>query len=96
MINLKRSLQNSLVGGLAALVLMASGCGQMQKFKEQDLHYRTLTGKTGDVILYSGGELVGKYPDAKIIYSSSDTRAIWFRVNGKDFYWQGDALIELK
>ena len=88
-----RVLRNIVMGGLIALVL-TTGCGKWRKFKEQDLSYRSLTGKTGHIRLYAAGELIADYPNAEILYSASDSAALWVKVDDKEVYWQGDALIE--
>ncbi len=36
------------------------------------------------------------YLDAEIIYSSSDTQAMWIEHNGITYYLQGDVVIKLK
>lgn len=66
----------------------------------ENLSYKTLTGQTGRLKLYSGGVLVAEYPEVKIIYSSSDTASLIFktRVDGdaRKLYWQGEALFEFE
>ncbi|MDO8528650.1 MAG: hypothetical protein Q7S06_02035 [Nanoarchaeota archaeon] len=79
--------------GLALLTL--TSCGVVNLMKEQTFGYKTLVGKKGNVTLYSGGKTIANYPDAKILYSSSDSRTLWFRTkDDEEKYWQGDALFE--
>jgi len=53
------------------------GCGQMEKMKDK-AKYRSLTGKTGRLILFYEGEsgVFRDYPEVKITYSSADTEGI--------------------
>ncbi len=99
---IESKIKKTLIGGLAALALLPSitGCGDFQITTEQNLDYRTLSGRAGDVTLYSGGKIIEEYDNAKIIYSSSDSRALWFSVKTfdgekKEIFWQGDAKVEL-
>lgn len=93
----RKNLRNKVIGGLAGLLLIGniSGCAWIDSMKES-VHYRTITGKKCDIQLYSGGELVNKYENAKIVYSSTDSRTLLFESERKRFYWQGDALVEIK
>lgn len=80
---------------IGLLVVFLAGCGQMEKVVEET-KYESLTGKRGTVTLYSGGQAVGHYENAKITYSNSDSEALFFRVDGQEYYWQGSARVELK
>ncbi len=69
----------------------------IEKSKEQDFSYKTLVGKKGHVTFYSGnGNIINDFPNAKIIYSSSDSRCLWIESDGGQYYGQGDARVELK
>ena len=80
---------------IVILALFLLSCGQLEREYDK-LNYESLTNETGDIFLYSGGVLVGKYRDAKIVYSDSDSRSIWFKHKGKKYYFQGDCLIKIK
>lgn len=74
------------------------GCGKMERIKE-NVKYRTLTGKTGKLILFYEGNngIFNTYPEVEITYSSADTEGIWFKPKGeKEKYFQGSALFEPK
>jgi hypothetical protein len=92
--NTRKLLRNAVIGSLIILILV-TGCGKWRKFKEQDLSYKSLIGRTGRIRLYAAGEIVADYPKAQILYSSSDSGALWLKINEKEIYWQGDAFIEL-
>lgn len=78
-----------------ALAFMMSGCGLVEKFYE-DTNYESLTNERGDITLYSGGKLLKTYPNCKIIYSDSNSTAIWFKTKeGERRYWQGDMEIKI-
>lgn len=71
------------------------GCGGCHKWKERVIDYETLSGKEGELFLYSGGVLIERFSKVEIIYSSSDTESFIFeiKINGKKQkrYWQGEA-----
>ena len=72
------------------------GCGSMEKIYDEE-NYESLTNENGDIGLYSGGRLINRFDNVKILYSSSDSFALWFITkDGKKIYWQGEALIHLK
>ena len=78
-----------------AIVGLLAGCGQAEKIYEQS-NYESLTNEKVRVLeLYSGGKLVQKYEDAKILYSDADATSLWFLDStGKKHYWQGEALMD--
>jgi len=83
---------------LIAIVYMGSimSCGYAEKAYDRG-NYESLTNERGDIELYSGGELIKSYKNVKILYSSSDTFAMWFKTSdGEKIYWQGEAFIDLK
>lgn len=93
--DMRKTLRSVAIGVLIVLIL-TTGCGKWRKFKEQDLAYKTLTGKTGHIRLYAAGEMIADYLNAEILYSSSDSNALWIKTSeNQQIYWQGDALIVL-
>ncbi len=91
---MKRTIRNMGLTGLAAIAF--SGCGLVEKYYEE-VNYETLTNAKGRIELYSGGKLVKEFKDSKIIYSNSDSEALYFKDSaGKTHYWQGEAYIELE
>ena len=82
------------------LVIMATGllfsaCGGMEKIYDKQ-NYESLSNEKGTVQFYSGGKLVKEYKNATIIYSSSDTQAMFIETNeGRKKYLQGDIIIDL-
>jgi hypothetical protein len=95
--NKKNKLRNFALSGLVAITLAtATSCGWGQKILEQDLNYKTLVGRTGHVTFYLGnGDVEQDFPNARIIYSSSDSRCLWIKSDGNEYYWQGDAKVKL-
>ena len=84
-----------LIGFLLVVFLLFS-CGDVERAFDQ-ANYESLTNEHGDMEFYSGGELVKSYKNAKVIYSSSDSFALWIKTeDGKKVYWQGEALINVK
>ena len=74
------------------------GCGRIERMKD-NAKYRSLTGKTGRLILFYKGEngIFRDYPEVEITYSSADTEGIWFKTKEEnEKYFQGDALFEPK
>lgn len=87
-----RKLFISLIIGLS---LCLSSCGLAEKFYE-DANYESITNEKGDIKLYSGGELIRELKDVKIIYSDSNSFAMWIKLsNGEIYYWQGEALMHM-
>lgn len=56
--------------------------------------YETWTGKTADIELYSGSQLIRKFEKAKITYASANSRTMTFISDRKKYHWQGDALLK--
>lgn len=94
---MKNQIRNIALSGLAAIIITTSGCGLWNKTIEQSASYQTLVGKKGHITFYLGnGNVLNDFPDAKVVYSSSDSRCLWIEAEGKEYYWQGDAKVELK
>ncbi len=73
-----------------------TGCGRYEKMYD-DQNYESLTNEKGNIELYSGGKLITSFTDAKIIYSDSNSFALWIKTSdGDTIYWQGEALIRMK
>ena len=77
------------------ILTITSSCGLLESFYD-GANYESLTNETGTVYFYSGGKLVNTYPGATVIYSSSDTQAMWIEWNDKDYYLQGDVIIDIE
>lgn len=71
-----------------------SSCGSLEKAYDSE-NYESLTNETGDIYVLSGGKVMYEYKNAKIIYSSSDTQAMWIKCNKNEYYLQGDLVIKL-
>lgn len=56
--------------------------------------YETWTGRTADIELYSGSQLIKQFEKAKITYASANSRTMTFVVDRKKYHWQGDALLK--
>ena len=80
---------------LIIIVLLLSSCGVVESMYDEG-NYESMVNETGFLELYSGGECVKRYDNVKIIYTSSDTTAIYFKHNNEMKYWQGDAYFKLK
>ena len=71
------------------------GCGTMEQAYDKQ-NYESLTNETGTVHVYSGGIEIATYENATVIYSSSDTQAMWIETkDGNTKYLQGDCIIDL-
>lgn len=79
---------------IVMLLLSISGCGWWER-KAEELSYRTPTGKTADVYYIQCGDTIEAYIGAKIIYSSSDSDALWIEdQNGNEHYLQGSVILD--
>jgi len=76
------------------VLLSVCACGSMEKMYD-DENYESLTNEVGTIQVISGGVITHTFKNAKIIYSSSDTQAMWIICNNKKYYLQGDCIIEL-
>ena len=84
-----------LVIAIMAAALLSTGCGKLERVYDS-ANYESLTNEKGTIKLYDGGKLVASYVDAKIIYTSADTDAVYFKTaGGENKYWQGTMLMEL-
>jgi len=76
--------------------LLLSGCGYIEQSCDES-NYESLSNESGTIELYSGGMLLSKYENAKIIYSDSNSLAVWFKTSdGKTIYWQGEMKMFVK
>ena len=80
---------------LLSVTLILSSCGFVENFYD-GANYESLTNEVGDVYVLSGGKVMFTYKNAKILYSSSDTQAMWILYKGQKYYLQGDCVIELQ
>ena len=81
---------------IIGMCLTLPSCGQVEKIYENS-NYESITNERGDLELYSGGKLIKTLKNGKIIYSDSDSFAMWIKLNdGSKVYWQGEAYIMLK
>jgi hypothetical protein len=69
-------------------------CGTGEKIYDSQ-NYESLTNEVGTIYVLSGGKITHTFEDAKILYSSSDTQAMWVICKGKNYYLQGNCVIEL-
>ena len=77
------------------MVVSLAGCGLIEKAYDKS-NYESLTNERGNILMYSGGKCIGNYKNIKIIYSDSNSFALWFETKeGKMIYWQGEAVIKL-
>jgi len=76
--------------------LFLTSCGYIENSCDKS-NYESLSNETGTIELYSGGVLIASYKNANIIYSNSDSDAIWFETEtDSTIYWQGDMRIKIK
>jgi len=81
---------------MVMVMVVVISCGAAEKIYDRQ-NYESLTNEYGNIELYSGGVLVKEFKDVQILYSSSDTFALWvIKKNGKKFYWQGEAYVDLR
>ena len=81
---------------IVLMILFLSGCGVFEKLFDQ-ANYESLSNEIGTVEMYCGGKLIYTYCDVEILYSDSDSVALWLKLNNGDIvYWQGEAHILLK
>jgi hypothetical protein len=73
------------------VLLFLMSCGGLESMYDE-ANYESLVNDYGDLYLYSGGVLIQQFNSVKIIYTSSDTIAIYFKHEGNIKYWQGEAL----
>lgn len=79
-----------------ASFLLLSSCGYIEKSCDNS-NYESLSNEEGTIELYSGGILIETYNNIDIIYSDSDSFAIWFKTEGGEvIYWQGEMRVILK
>jgi hypothetical protein len=76
-------------------VVLFVGCGALEKTYDE-ANYESLTNERGDVYVLSGGQVVFTYENAEILYSSSDTQAMWIVCDGTKYYLQGDCVVKLR
>ena len=79
---------------IATLAACLGGCGVGEKIYDR-ANYESLTNERGNVEVLSGGKVVRTYNNVTILYSASDTQAMWIVVDGKQIYLQGDCIIEI-
>ena len=75
--------------------MLFSGCGALEKTYDE-ANYESLTNERGNVEVFSGGMKVREFNGAKIIYSDSDSMALWLDTEDGRFYVQGDVVIHLR
>jgi len=73
--------------------LLLTSCGHLENMCDE-ANYESLSSEEGTIELISCGEVIATYLNAEVIYSSSDTMALWFEdSDGRVIYWQGDVRI---
>ncbi len=72
-----------------------SGCGGCERLLD-GWNYESLSNETANVEVLSGGQVLRKYENVKIIYADADTQTLSIRTKeGKFFYLQGDLIVEV-
>jgi len=80
---------------VALMALAISGCGTIERTYDQE-NYESLSNEEGTLHLVGPGMTDYKVvPNAKIIYSNADSMAVFYKVAGKKFYWQGFVWMEI-
>lgn len=75
---------------------MFMGCGTAERMYDSE-NYESITNERGYIELYSGGVKLKSFHNAKVIYSDSNSFAMWIELdNGKTVYWQGESYMEIK
>lgn len=80
---------------LLLIAATAAGCGDLEKAYDS-ANYESLSNEYGDIEVYSGGRMIKNYVNVKILYSSSDTQALFIEQGNKKIYIQGDCIINIK
>lgn len=81
---------------LGVSIGLSIGCGKVEKIYD-NYNYESITNEKGELSVISGGKIVAMYPNCKIIYSDSNTNALFIETNdGEEVYIQGDIIFELK
>lgn len=85
-----------IMGMIVGMMVMFMGCGTIERVYDSE-NYESITNEKGYIELYSGGQKIKSLHNAKIIYSDSNSFAMWIKLdNGKTVYWQGEAYMEIK
>jgi len=85
----------SLIAILAITSLSFMSCGTGERMYDK-ANYESMTNEIGTITFYSGGIAVKTYPNAKIVYSATDSQALFIRTSdGKKVYLQGDVIVDI-
>ena len=77
---------------LATALVLFSGCGALVESPRACPLF--IPDAKGNVMVYSGGQLVADFPGAEVLYPSpGSSNAVFIRWQGKIFYIQSDCLV---
>lgn len=81
---------------LIVAVLVLFSCGQLEKLYDKS-NYESLTNEIVDITLLGPDAAVyKKFKGAKVLYTDSNSLALWFTHEGTTYYWQGYCLLVVK
>lgn len=79
---------------MIAVSLLVS-CGGFNK-KRDEMSYISLTGRTVDLRVFSGGVLIEEYKNVEVEYSNSDSETLWINTPTGLVYIQGEVIANIK
>ena len=59
------------------VLILFSGCGWFESMYDEG-NYESITNETGILTLWNGGKIMASFSKAKVIYSASDSDAMYF------------------
>jgi hypothetical protein len=66
------------------LATIMTGCGSCEKMYDK-ANYESLTNEPGELTLWSGGKVMAHFSNVEIVYSASDSDALYFvDIKGSD------------
>lgn len=90
---MKKTLSLIVVFAITSLSFMSCGDAELMY---DNANYESMTNETGTITFYSGGIAVKTYRNAKIIYSATDSQALFICTSdGKKVYLQGDVVVDI-
>lgn len=65
--------------------VLLTACGQCSRIYDNS-NYESITNESGELVLWSGGEIMAKFYNVDIVYSSADSDAMYFKVINGSMY----------
>ncbi len=79
---------------LTLLLTLTLSCGFVESWYD-GAQYESLTNEKVNIVFISGGQIIKTYDNAKVIYTNSDSQAMWIKHKKKTWYLQGDLIVEV-